>query len=79
MSGANEETYAPVDLEVTGVEAVRAEDDGLLALLLHLLAEDLRVRRELPGQEDDVDVVADLGDERREVGHLLVDRVRVSP
>src|SRR3954454_4649899 len=41
------------DREVAGVEAVGAEDLGGLALLLHLLREELTVRGDLPRQEDD--------------------------
>ena len=57
MSRANDETYAPDDREVARVEAVRAEDLRRLALLLHLLGEELAVRGDLPGQEDDGRVV----------------------
>ena len=82
MSGANDDTYAPVDREVVRrEEPVRAEDDRVLALLLQLLPEDLGVRRDLPRQEDDVHVVPDPADERGEVGlsWLTDSRATVTP
>src|SRR5919204_268687 len=57
-------------------ESVRAHQlDAPAAEALHLLAERLALRRQLPRQVDDVDVARDLVDDRREVGLLLADAV----
>src|SRR5262245_14760970 len=67
-----------IDIELARrVEPVGAEDDGLLALLLHLLAKLLPLARRAEGDEDVVGIRRDLGDEGGEVRLLLAYGVAV--